>query len=67
MLLALSWEFLKLTISFLILLLSIGCPLIHEYSTYSLLCATTASTRLLLHVYLSGTILLYVHRSEVAY
>ena len=27
----------------LILLLSIGCPLIHEYNTNSLLCGTTAS------------------------
>ena len=43
-LLALSWQFQKLTISVLILPLSASCPLIYEYSTNSLLCATTAST-----------------------
>ena len=49
-LLALSWEFPKLTSSSL--LLSIGCPLIHEYCTNSLLCATTASTRPILSTWL---------------
>ena len=39
-----SRKFPKLILSLLILLLSIGCPLIHEYSTNLLLCATTAST-----------------------
>ena len=33
---------------YIILLLSTGCPFIHEYSTNSLLCAKTASTRPLL-------------------
>ena len=32
-LLALSWKFLKLTISLLILFLSTGCPLIHKYNS----------------------------------
>ena len=41
-LLTFSWEFPKLTIS-LILLLSIGCPLMHGYSTNLLPCATIAS------------------------
>ena len=51
-LLALSWEFPKLSIS-LILLLSIGCPLIHAYSTNSFLCARTASTRPFLSTWLN--------------
>ena len=41
MLLALSWEFPKLTISLLTSFLSTGCPFIHEYCTNSLFCATT--------------------------
>ena len=36
LLFTLSWEFPKLAISLLILLLSIGCPLIHEYKLLSL-------------------------------
>ena len=40
MLLALSWEFPKLTIFHLITLLSIGCPLIHEYNASSFVCAS---------------------------
>ena len=47
MLLALSWEFSKLIFLF-ILLLSIFCPLIHENSTNSLLCAATNSAQSLL-------------------
>ena len=46
-------SFCKLTISLFILLLSIGCPLIHEYSTSLLLCATTASARPLLSTWLN--------------
>ena len=37
---------------YIILLLSIGCPLIHEYSTNLLLCATTDSTLLFLSAWL---------------
>ena len=40
MLLALSWKFPNLTIFHLILLLSIGCPLIHEYNASSFVCAS---------------------------
>ena len=54
LLFTLSWEFPKLAISLLILLLSIGCPLIHEYNTKSLLCDTTASVLLLLSTWLSS-------------
>ena len=43
-LLTLSWEFQKLTTSVLILLLFIGCPLIHGYGTNSLLSVVIAST-----------------------
>ena len=39
MLLALSWEFPKLTIFHLISLLSTGCLLIHEYNASSFVCA----------------------------
>ena len=54
MLLALSWDFLKLTISLLILFLSTGCPMIYEYSTNSLRCSTTASTWRLLSTWLNS-------------
>ena len=54
MLLALSWEFLKWTTFLLILLLFIGCPLIHGYSTNSLLSAIIASTWLLLTTWLNS-------------
>jgi len=40
--------------SIVILLLSIGCLLIHEYSANSLLCATTDSTLLLLSTWLNS-------------
>ena len=45
--LALFCEFLKRTTVLLILLLFIGCPLIHGYSTNSLLSIIIASARLL--------------------
>ena len=54
LLFTLSWEFPKLAISLLVLLLSVGCPLIHEYSTNSFLCDTTASVLLLLSTWLSS-------------
>ena len=54
MLLALFWEFLKQTTFLLILLLFIGCPLIHEHSTNSLLSVIIASTRLLLAIWLNS-------------
>ena len=41
-------------ISLLVSLISTGCPLVHEYNTNSLLCATTASTRLLLSTWLNS-------------
>ena len=64
-LLALSWEFPKLTISLLILFLSNGCPLIHGYSTNSLLCATAASAWTLLSTWLNSLVrylFLMLHR-----
>ena len=53
-LLALFWEFLKLTTFLLILLLFIGCPLIHGYSTNSLVSVIIAATRLLLTTWLNS-------------
>ena len=54
MLLTVSWEFPKLTIYCLILLLTTGCPLIHKYSTNSPCCAATASAWLLLAAWLNS-------------
>ena len=48
------WEFLKQTTFLLILLLFIGCPLIHGYSANSLLSVIIASTRLLLTTWLNS-------------
>ena len=53
-LLALSWEFPKLTISLFIMFLSIGCQLIHEYNKNSLLCATTARTLPFMSIWLNS-------------
>ena len=48
------WELPRLIISVLILLPSIGCPLIHQYSASLLLCAAAASVRLLLARWLNS-------------